>query len=80
MATGTVTEWDDHGGYGTITDDDSGASHFFHCTQLLDGSRTTSVGEKVSFDVVAGPPFDRFAHRVDQAVDRDVIVARRPAA
>ena len=54
MATGTVTDWDDRGGYGTITDDATGAQHFFHCTQLLDGSRTTSVGERVSFEVTAG--------------------------
>ena len=54
MATGVVSEWDDHGGYGTITDDATGESHFFHCTQLLDGSRTTQVGEKVTFEVAAG--------------------------
>ena len=27
--------------------------------------------------VVAGEPFERFAHRVDQAIDRDVVVARK---
>lgn len=53
MSEGAVTEWDDHGGYGTITADD-GAEHFFHCTQLVDGTRQTSVGERVSFDVAAG--------------------------
>lgn len=26
---------------------------------------------------LAGERFDRFAHRVDQAIDRDVVVARR---
>lgn len=28
--------------------------------------------------VVEGEPFERFAHRVDQAIDRDLVVARRP--
>lgn len=51
---GVVTEWDEHGGYGTVRDDDGGAEHFFHCTQLVDGSRTTDVGQRVTYDVVAG--------------------------
>jgi CspA family cold shock protein len=54
MATGVVVEWDDHGGYGTVRDDETGAEHFFHCTALVDGSRTTAVGEKVTFEVVPG--------------------------
>ena len=54
MATGVVSEWDDHGGYGTVTDDASGTSYFFHCTQLLDGTRTTTVGERVRFEIVPG--------------------------
>ena len=51
--TGVVTAWDEHGGYGTIAADD-GTEHFFHCTQLTDGSRTTEVGQRVEFEVVAG--------------------------
>lgn len=51
--TGLVTAWDEHGGYGTITAED-GPEYFFHCTQLLDGTRTTTVGTPVTFDVVAG--------------------------
>ena len=50
---GVVSDWDEHGGYGTVTADD-GTEHFFHCTRLVDGSRTTSVGERVTFDVEAG--------------------------
>src|SRR3954466_11223316 len=38
--TGVVSEWDERGGYGTITGDE-GTEHFFHCTQLVDGTRTT---------------------------------------
>jgi cold shock CspA family protein len=48
-----VVEWDERGGYGTVRADD-GTEHFFHCTQLVDGSRTTEVGQRVTFDVVAG--------------------------
>lgn len=52
--TGVVAAWDDRRGYGTIRADDTGAEHFFHCTQLLDGSRTIEEGARVEFDVVAG--------------------------
>ena len=54
MAAGVVTEWDEHGGYGTVRDEDSGAEHFFHCTAITDGSRTIDVGATVTFEVVAG--------------------------
>ena len=50
---GVVADWDEHAGYGTISADD-GTELFFHCTALVDGSRTTDVGAQVSFDVVAG--------------------------
>ena len=50
---GTVTEFDDHAGLGTVTDDD-GAPHPFHCTAIADGSRTIPVGVTVSFTVVPG--------------------------
>lgn len=50
--TGVVASWDEHGGYGTITA--NGAEYFFHCTQLVDGSRSTTIGTTVSFEIVAG--------------------------
>ena len=53
MTTGVVAEWDEHGGYGTIRAED-GRELFFHCTALVDGTRTTSVGTKVTFEVVPG--------------------------
>lgn len=53
MTHGVVSEWDEHGGYGTIRSDD-GQDLFFHCTALTDGSRTTSVGTAVTFEVVPG--------------------------
>ena len=50
---GRVSEWDEHGGYGTITSD-SGEPYFFHCTQIVDGTRTIEQGERVTFEVVPG--------------------------
>lgn len=54
MATGTVTEFDDPKGWGTVTSDD-GVEHFFHCSAIADGTRTIEVGAAVRFDVVPGP-------------------------
>ena len=50
---GVVSEWDEHGGYGTIRADD-GQELFFHCTALVDGTRTTAVGQHVTFEIVPG--------------------------
>ena len=49
----TVTEFDDVKGYGTLRTDD-GTELFFHCTALVDGSRTVEVGAAVSAEVVPG--------------------------
>ena len=45
---GTVTSFDDPVGVGEITSDD-GTVFAFHCTQLADGTRTTTVGTRVAF-------------------------------
>jgi cold shock CspA family protein len=45
---GTVTAFDDPAGIGEITAVD-GTIYPFHCTQLADGTRTTSVGTRVVF-------------------------------
>ncbi|MDP8974880.1 MAG: cold shock domain-containing protein [Actinomycetota bacterium] len=50
---GTVAEFDDHRGVGTVEGSD-GRQLFFHCTAIADGSRSIAVGEKVAFEVVAG--------------------------
>lgn len=50
---GTVATFDDHRGYGTILAGD-GRELFFHCTRLLDGSRSIDVGSSVTFTVVPG--------------------------
>lgn len=51
---GVVVAWDEHKGYGTVRADDTGAEHFFHCTQIADGTRTIEEGTAVTFEVVAG--------------------------
>jgi cold shock CspA family protein len=51
---GTVVEFDEHKGYGTVRDGTDGRELFFHCTQIADGSRTIAPGTEVTFDVVAG--------------------------
>ncbi len=50
---GTVHEFDDAKGFGTIRAED-GQDLFFHCTAIDDGTRTIEVGTAVCFDVVAG--------------------------
>ncbi len=51
--TGTVAEFDPHAGFGTVVAGD-GRAFWFHCTAVVDGSRTIDVGTVVCFDVVAG--------------------------
>jgi cold shock CspA family protein len=53
MTTGTVADFDEHRGWGTVRAAD-GAEHFFHCTAIADGSRTIAVGAPVGFEVVPG--------------------------
>jgi cold shock CspA family protein len=56
--TGVVATFDEPRGLGTITvtvEGESGTELPFHCTAIADGTRTISVGERVRFDVVAGP-------------------------
>jgi cold shock protein len=49
----TVATFDDHRGYGTLRTAE-GTELFFHCTALVDGSRTVEVGTEVSAQVVPG--------------------------
>jgi len=50
---GTVADFDEPKGYGTVRATD-GRDLFFHCTQIADGTRTIPVGAAVDFEVVAG--------------------------
>jgi cold shock CspA family protein len=53
VRTGTVLEFDDPKGYGTIRAAD-GSEYFFHCTRIADGTRTIEPGAAVTFTVVPG--------------------------
>ena len=44
---GTVTEFDEARGLGTVTADD-GDAYSFHCTPIADGTRTIAVGTAVA--------------------------------
>jgi SAM-dependent methyltransferase len=47
-------------------------------THVLGRDDAATVLAGAGLDVVATPAYGRFAHRVDQAIARDVLVARRP--
>lgn len=46
---GTVVAFDEARGLGTVSS--GGGSFPFHCTALVDGTRTVAVGTPVSFEV-----------------------------
>jgi cold shock CspA family protein len=48
---GTVVEFDEPRGLGVI--DAGGTRYPFHCTAILDGTRTIPVGTSVTFEVRA---------------------------
>jgi CspA family cold shock protein len=50
---GTVVEFDERRGLGTVTAED-GTTYPFHATRIADGSRTIAPGTAVDFEVVAG--------------------------
>ncbi len=50
---GTIVDFDEHAGYGTVRGED-GHEYFFHCTAIVDGTRTIDPGAPVIFDVVPG--------------------------
>ena len=62
---GTVADFDEHVGLGTVRAED-GRELLFHCTQLLDGTRTVDVGARVRFEVVAGHAGKWEAARVEK--------------
>lgn len=51
--TGTVEAFDEHVGLGTVVGSD-GERHPFHCTAILDGTRTIEPGRAVAYHVVPG--------------------------
>ena len=50
---GVVIEFDGHIGLGVIRDAD-GKNYPFHCTQIVDGSRTVAIDAVVEFSVIPG--------------------------
>ncbi len=50
--TGTVIAFDERRGVGTI--ESGSVRHFFHCTQIADGTRSIRAGQSVEFSVVPG--------------------------
>jgi len=50
---GTVVEFDEHRGLGTVADD-AGTRYPFHCTRIADGTRTIDVGAPVRFTLRPG--------------------------
>jgi CspA family cold shock protein len=50
---GSVKEFDEPKGFGTV-EDEVGTAYFFHCTQIADGTRTIAPGTPVCFEVIAG--------------------------
>lgn len=64
--TGTVVAFDEHAGFGTLRAAD-GRELFFHCTQLVDGTRRIEVDAVVRFEVVAGHLGRWEAARVERA-------------
>jgi len=66
MPVGVVAAFDDAKGIGTIRGDD-GREYSFHCTALVDGSRTIDEGTGVAYEVVAGHLGRWEASRVSRA-------------
>jgi len=48
---GSVSAFDERRGLGEVRADD-GTAYPFHCTAILDGTRTIAVGAAVEFEVV----------------------------
>jgi CspA family cold shock protein len=56
MSTGTVKWFNDSKGFGFITPDEGGDDLFAHFSAIQsNGFKTLAEGQKVSFDITAGP-------------------------
>jgi cold shock CspA family protein len=52
--TGRVVEFDDHRGLGVVEGND-GRRYPFHCTAIVDDTRTIPSGVNVEFEMITGP-------------------------
>jgi len=60
MATGTVKWFNDAKGFGFITPEDGSKDLFAHFSSISgDGFKSLKEGQKVSFEVTAGPTGDQ---------------------
>ena len=57
MLRGTVVEFDEAVGLGTVSSDE-GVSYRFHMIEVADGTRTIDVGQSVAFELL--PKFGRY--------------------
>lgn len=62
MHTGTVKWFNDAKGFGFITRESASDVFVHHTAIQSDGFRTLTEGQKVQFDVVAGPKGDQAAN------------------
>ncbi len=53
LGLGTVATFDEQAGYGILRDDE-GHEFFFHCTAIVDGSRTITPRTRVAFNLTPG--------------------------
>lgn len=65
---GVVTTFDDPRGIGVLRRDD-GTEYPFHCTAILDGTRTIDVGVAVTFSVGSGRMGKWEAFAIDRVGD-----------
>jgi len=54
-----------------------GAVGISYNTHVLSRSALTALCERAGLSVVTGPGYDDLTHRVDQSIERDVVVARK---
>jgi cold shock protein len=68
MATGTVKWFDDSKGFGFITPDGGGADLFAHFSSInMQGFKTLTEGQKVSFEVTMGNKGKQQASNIQSA-------------
>jgi cold shock CspA family protein len=51
MLRGSVVEFDEAEGLGTV-EDDSGTRYLFHIVEIADRSRTIGIGQMVAFEIL----------------------------